>query len=79
MTDKIQQRGTYTGTCYIFDLKEKQTIILFVISIMYNYNYKWDTHTDENKQALNLFSISYIFSLELKTSLFGWIASPKNL
>ena len=59
LTDKIQQRGTYTGTCYIFDLKEKQTIILFVISIMYNYNYKWDTHTDENKQALQLLTKYY--------------------
>ena len=49
---KMEIIGQNHGVYHMLDVNDKENVILFVISTVYNYNYKWGANTEENKLAL---------------------------
>lgn len=56
---KIERFGIHTGTYLRFNLEDKEAMILFVVSTVYNYNLKWDVETEKEKQKFHFLKEYY--------------------
>lgn len=54
----VEKIEYYGMNYFMLDLNDAETVSLFVVSILYNYNFKWSA-TSENKQALHLLTEYY--------------------